>query len=144
MLTFKGIPLTSLKSFNGPVTFGLDELHLLGHGLCKQVLDLIKGNATKKGDLISANAKVQELFADMENSRCGIPASFDGFFRTPHSKYTTSAVDYLTIMTYVLPALFVAEPRTAEAKHAMLSVVKCLQLAQLRSITEQQLNIMDE
>ncbi|SAM04433.1 hypothetical protein [Absidia glauca] len=141
---FKGTPLASLKSFNGPVTFGLDELHLLGHGLCKQVLDLITGITTKKGDLFLTNVKVQGLFADMENSRCGIPASFDGSFRTPHSKYTTRSVDYLALISYVVPALFVAELRTAEAKHALLSVVKFLQLAQLRSITEQQLNIMDE
>ncbi|SAL99654.1 hypothetical protein [Absidia glauca] len=92
---FKGTPLASLKSFNGPVTFVLDGLHLLDHGLCKQVLDLIKGNATKEGDLFLVSAKVKDLFVDIENSRCGVPASFDGSFRTPHSKHTTSAVDYL-------------------------------------------------
>ncbi|SAM02737.1 hypothetical protein [Absidia glauca] len=126
---FKGTPLAKLKSFNGPVTFGLDELHLLGHGLCKEVLAMAK--------------IVKKLFVDMEHSLRSIPTTFDGSFRTPNSKHTTRAVDYLAIVTYAIPALFVNEMVNGEAKHALKSIVKFLQLAQLRSISDQQLDDMD-
>ncbi|ORZ07085.1 hypothetical protein BCR42DRAFT_311861, partial [Absidia repens] len=130
----KPSPLAELTGFVGPTSFGLDEMHMLGLGISRQLLSLLDGGKGSKknhtrGDLYIGEKVAKIFFAMMEDSRSTIPAVFKGSFRQPYSTFTTRAVDYIDIVRYIIPSLFVPAYSNRSAMDALLSLVMIIQIA---------------
>jgi hypothetical protein len=122
-------------------------MHLVGHGLANQLVDLVGGNSLKakhytKCDLFLGQAAATKIFGDMERSRSLIPTAFHGSFRKPHGRHSTRAVDWIDIARYTMPALFVCKLKDPGAKVALLSIVKFIQISLQPTITISQLGKM--
>lgn len=132
-----------------PTSFGLDEMHMLGLGISKQLISLIDGGKRNKkdythGDLYLGERTTNALFIEMENSLPTIPTVFDGSFRPPISTYTTRAVDWLDIIRYIIPSLFIPAYETTIAKDALLALVTIIQIALQSNINDELLRLMEE
>ncbi|SAM02425.1 hypothetical protein [Absidia glauca] len=145
-----------VPGFGGPFFFGLDELHLIGMGLCHHLYKLFKGeydgeNAfkhTRTNTNLWSLSKPKPWWAqfekDLESSRLTIPKhEFHGSFRVPGSRYSVRAVDWIDLVRYVLPALVVPS-LSSDAVTAVMAVVRFVQLTQRKRITEEGLLMMDE
>jgi hypothetical protein len=89
----------------------------------------------------------------MENTRSTIPAVFDGSFRQPISTHTTRAVDWIDIVRYIFPSLFVpayscsacSTPNActcSDTKDALLSLVTILQITLQPTINDEMISLM--
>ncbi|SAL96870.1 hypothetical protein, partial, partial [Absidia glauca] len=109
-----GTDLANLESCTGPYFFGLDELHLFGHGIAHQLFKLFEGhyngpNATSDGPnkLSFSTAELDGLKKTLNDSRPSIPTSLKRSFRLPGGAFTVRAVDWKALMCYVYPSVFV-------------------------------------
>jgi hypothetical protein len=140
--------LAELPGFVGPTSFGLDEMHMLGLGLSKQLMSLINGGKRvnkhySSGTLCLGESKTNQLLIEMENARYTIPSDFEGSFRRPFGKYTTRAVDWLDITRYMIPSLFVPIYSAIIAKDALMAIVTVIQIALQVDITNEMLDLME-
>lgn len=134
--------------FDGPFFFGLDELHLIGMGLCQKFLLLLTGkfNGVKVvvGDLSQSKPWWNTFKSDLHESRKLInKTDFDGSFRYPWSKFTTRAVDWITLVCYVVPTLVVPSIAEENTVTAVMALVRFVQMTQQRKLTERHLDQMD-
>ncbi|SAL94841.1 hypothetical protein, partial, partial [Absidia glauca] len=134
-----------IPGFSGPFFFGLDELHLIGMGLCRQLYLLFRGNHDGENEFkLSKSSKWWKQFeADLEASRPTIPMSeFHGSFRVPWSKYSTRDVDWIDLVRYVFPALVVPSLPPAAASGIMV-ITRFVQLTQRKQITSNDILSME-
>ncbi|SAM03008.1 hypothetical protein [Absidia glauca] len=99
-------PLFSLPSFDAPTIFAIDEMHLIGHGLANQLIDMLEHY---KGE-------------DRYQQR-SLPWPNSSSFRKPFGQNTTRAVDWVDIARSVIPALFTSKFKDPETKTAVISIV---------------------
>jgi hypothetical protein len=124
--------------------FALDEMHMIGHGLCYQLVSLMEGGKRDKKDYTNSDLylgpqETARLFGLMEDSLPNIPTSFDGAFKKPFGKHSTRAVDWIDMTRYVIPALFVPRLVDPLAQTAVLSLISCIQIALQKSISPEDL-----
>jgi hypothetical protein len=134
--------------FDGPFFFALDELHLIGMGLCQHLFGLFAGNfdvaGAQKGPFSLNQSWKTTLGKDLDQARANInQEDFNGSFRFPWSKYTTRAVDWIDLVRFVVPALIIPSLTDYEAQNALLSLVRFVQRTQCRQLTEDDLQHMD-
>ncbi|SAM00094.1 hypothetical protein [Absidia glauca] len=135
-----------IPGFSGPFFFGLDELHLIGMGLCRQLYLLFSGNydGENKFKLSKSSKWWKQFEVDLEASRPTIPMSeFPGSFRVPWSKYSTRAVDWIDLVRYVFPALVVPSLPPVAAS-GIMAIIRFVQLTQRKQITNNDVRMMDE
>jgi hypothetical protein len=124
-----GCIFTILPTFDDAFTMGLDELHLICEGVCKQFYYLIMARKNcKKGVYHSlqegvnggfeydentytfnlTSAQLEEAAKKMENSRCTISASFEGRWEgITRSIVLARGIDFLDWMLYAVPSIIV-------------------------------------
>ncbi|SAM01866.1 hypothetical protein [Absidia glauca] len=135
-----------IPGFSGPFFFGLDELHLIGMGLCKQLYLLFRDNYDGENEFKLSKSLTwwKQFEVDLEASRPTIPMSeFHGSFRVPWSKYSTRAVDWIDLVRYVFPALVVPSLPPVAASGVM-AIIRFVQLTQRKQITSNDIRMMDE
>lgn len=127
--------------------FGLDELHLVGHGICKQLHKLLSGdydvdNSTEKLSLSAATWG--QISMDLTNSsNTIIHQDFDCALRLPSARRSHRSVDWLGLIMYVYPCLVI--PRLPEeSASVVMGMVKFIQQTQQFNITSSDLDDMDE
>jgi hypothetical protein len=114
---------------------------MIGQGVAREVISLINGRKGKKmaydkGDLYLGGNSTKRLFAEMEQSCYTIPSIFHGSFKQPFGTHTTRAVDWLDIIRYVIPTLFVPSYKDSCTKDALLAITTVVQIALQTDITD--------
>jgi hypothetical protein len=138
-IAFSSVAL--LPTFTGPAFFGLDEMHLIAHGMAKHVIRLftpIRTNMYVLDQDFASNypfdigrmlAKAGE---DMKASQSSIPRThFDGVWEDI-LKRSGRAVDRLDFVLYVVPTLVIPRMNSARtarrAKTIMNQLIKACHL----------------
>jgi hypothetical protein len=128
--------------------FGLDEMHLFGHGISYQLVCLMKGSLHGKkvyldGGFYLGEGLMGNLFKTMAGSIHPIPPTFDGSFSIPFGKSTTRAVDWIDIARFAIPVLMVPRLPDDQAKMAVLDLVTFMQISLKKEIDSTQLGEME-
>ncbi|CAO3601492.1 unnamed protein product [Absidia cylindrospora] len=89
------------------------------------------------------SSSAARLFIDMENSLPTIPTTFDGSFRSPFGRHTSRAVDYIDLVLYVIPAIFVRHFKNLQTRVSVLSIVHFMQIALQWSVSRPQQEQME-
>jgi hypothetical protein len=89
---------------------------------------LFDANNATKAPFTLSNGWRARLTQDLDHSRKWIDKQdFDGSFRTPKSKYTTRAVDWIALVCYAVPSLIVPTIQDDEAVAALMAIVRFVQ-----------------
>jgi hypothetical protein len=142
--------VASLQTFSGPHFFGLDEMHLLGHGLAKVIFNLcqpisknIYANARDTYrhnttpdypfSLDDHNTKynITKIGKDMLSSKPDIPLSFfHGNWDNIEQHQSARAVDWMDFLLFVVPTHIIPSLHHPEAreklKNLIISIHLCL------------------
>ncbi|KAG1436752.1 hypothetical protein G6F56_013422 [Rhizopus delemar] len=109
-----------LPSFSGVSFFGLDEMHLIAHGIGKHVYELIIANIKGSSNIFYTDEnkrqkkdsytfhftaeEIKKMGEALEQSRSTIPTSFQGSWDNIFAKIDgTRAVDWLDFLLHVVP-----------------------------------------
>jgi hypothetical protein len=127
--------------------FGLDELHLIGLGLCKKLYGLLVGNYDVDGceTPISLTKKTwKNVEKDLELAKKNIQYQGLGYaFRLPETQQNHRAVDMIGLIIHIFPALVV--PRLPfDTAYAVMNRVMFVQLSQKWQLDDLDLEFMDE
>ncbi|KAI8098863.1 uncharacterized protein BX664DRAFT_254329, partial [Halteromyces radiatus] len=129
--------VTFLNTFEGPSFFGLEEMHLLGHGLTKQLKDLfgspnvnemipdrnVAGGAWKTFPFFLDGIKLVNVGEAMLSSRCNIPSEVFGGNWDDIFARKGRAVDWMDFLLFVVPTLILPhmlDKKAQEVMHDML------------------------
>ncbi|KAI8335340.1 hypothetical protein BC941DRAFT_326308, partial [Chlamydoabsidia padenii] len=140
-------PFTNLTTFTGPSFWGLDEMHLFGHGHGKLVYNMMNGDFDDQQSIFKLGngvtmAKVGQAMVD---SRSNIPSSFSGNWtdiKKHHSYFR--AVDWLDFLLYVFPTLVIPNIINNEAREACKHLATGLLLASKWSIKKDDLTLISK
>lgn len=147
----------NLLSFSGPAFFGLDEMHLLGHGLGKTMYDLITISLGKSynssSKLVPGNPAMSPFYIDkkdlvkigrlIEASKVNVPVSFNSKWVDPiKNSGGNRAVDYINFLLYQLPAYFVSYLSNKTTQETVINLVKACQLCMKWSISSEDLKVI--
>ncbi|OAD71018.1 hypothetical protein PHYBLDRAFT_148233 [Phycomyces blakesleeanus NRRL 1555(-)] len=133
-----------LPTFTGSSFYGLDEMHLIGHGIGKLVHKLIvlSNTTTSTNNYYPRTADGSLLLKDrytfslqkkdvlsagqcIELSRSKIPVSFQGSWDNLMLKTEgTRAIDYIDLLLYVVPTLLVPLFTKVATQKALLALVR--------------------
>ncbi|KAI8969555.1 hypothetical protein BDB01DRAFT_732242 [Pilobolus umbonatus] len=144
-----------LPTFNGSSFFGLDEMHLLGQGMGRFLVELIvEVNKSPRNSHILHGVKDgasnmdgytfkvdhQKLAAAgkmIEESRRKIPVSFQGSWDNLISRTSGArAIDFLDFLLYVVPTLIVPLFEDKNVRLALLKLVRGCAIALQWELTE--------
>ncbi|SAL96241.1 hypothetical protein, partial, partial [Absidia glauca] len=138
--------VASLNTFSGPHFFGLDEMHMIGHGLAKMLFTLFQ--PVKKNDMSNDRDKrrynttfdypfslddleIKSVGNDMLLSRPNIPLSFfHGNWDNIEKHQSARAVDWMDFLLFVVPTLVIPSVHLSIAREKLnnliISVHLCL------------------
>ncbi|SAM06220.1 hypothetical protein [Absidia glauca] len=140
---------TEMESFFGPEFWGLDEMHLLGHGQSKLLYGMLEQKYNHVGCVVELapfklinGATLPKIGAAMERSRPFIPSDFSENWSDIHKHHGNyRAVDWYDFLLYVIPTLVTPNLNEASA-FALNSLVQGLTIAASWAVRPQELPLM--
>jgi hypothetical protein len=141
---------TNMETFLGPEFWGLDEMHLLGHGQSK----LLYGMLDHKYDHVDCAREFGPFnFCDgvtlasiglaMEKSKQYIPSVFSGNWsnvKNHHGNYR--AVDWFDFLLFVVPTLIIPNLRNQASAYAVNCLVQGISIAASWAVRSNELPMM--
>ncbi|SAM06215.1 hypothetical protein [Absidia glauca] len=128
---------TDMESFLGPEFWGLDEMHLLGHGQSKLIYGMLDqkynhvGCAMKLAPFnFGPNVTLAKIGVAMEKSRPFVPSVFSGN-RSDVSKHHGNyrAVDWYDFLLFVAPTLVTPYLHDQASAYAVNCLVQGISIA---------------
>ncbi|SAM05325.1 hypothetical protein [Absidia glauca] len=130
---------TDMESFLGPEFWGLDEMHLLGHGQSK----LIYGMLDQKYNHVGCAVELANMGAAMEKSRPFIPSVFSGNWSDIHKHHGNyRAVDWYDFLLFVIPTQVTPHLQNEASAFALNSLVQGLTIAASWAVRSRELPLM--
>ncbi|SAM09683.1 hypothetical protein [Absidia glauca] len=129
-----------LPTFTGPHFFGLDEMHMIGHGLSKMLLALFQPSQSNPMVVDGDNRRNYPFFLgplmmssvgqDMLCSQPDIPESFFNGIWDDIDKYPGSAraVDWMDFLLFAVPTLIVPSLHHSDARQVINNLIKSIHL----------------
>ncbi|KAJ1912845.1 hypothetical protein H4219_005447, partial [Mycoemilia scoparia] len=136
---------TDLTLFSGPQFFGLEELHLFGHGVARTLWKIFKGEFGNTNRMRLANNQISIISKSMKKSRAQIPTTFYGIEKDIeiHSGYFRG-VDWLDFLIYIVPSLVLEFLSDDLDKRAIAHLVKGCSLALKWEISKPEIEEMEK
>ncbi|SAM00093.1 hypothetical protein [Absidia glauca] len=146
LLGIRASAVASLPTFTGVHFFGLDEMHLLGHGLAKMLFALVLPVKTNKMasrqdkafpdvpanyPFCSANTNLlQNVGKDMLSSKPDIPLSFfNGNWDNIEQHQSARAVDWMDFLLFVVPTLIIPSLYHPKAREKLKNLIISIHLS---------------
>ncbi|OAD67114.1 hypothetical protein PHYBLDRAFT_67249 [Phycomyces blakesleeanus NRRL 1555(-)] len=121
-----------LPTLTSPTFFGLDEMHLLGHGIGKQLYKAFGG-------------KLNQIDRSITKSRADISAIFTGSWQLlEETTGRQKAVHWLDFLLSVVLTVVVKNFVLAKTRNVVQDLVKTCAIAQQWKVAEREINIMEE
>lgn len=156
-----GVPslITSIPTFTGTPFFLCDEMHLIARGIGILSYNLVSPAENTKfkslstiehqkpytfdfDDHIQRSTIMDIISNEINQTRLHIPTTFQGSWDS--LKGFNRAVDWLDYLLYVVPTLIVPRLKYKEAQNAFMDLVNGCSIALQWSISEAELNKMDQ
>ncbi|KAF7720912.1 hypothetical protein EC973_005780, partial [Apophysomyces ossiformis] len=147
------VPFAHLRSFTGSLFFGLDEMHLLGHGLARLLWNLLLNDKQKFGDntiteqypfKLKRGVTLRMIGDAVQSSRQYMPTAFQSKWNniaTDSGHYR--AVDWLDFLLYVVPTIVVDSLELDETRFAVLKLILACQISLQWEITAADLSTVE-
>ncbi|SAM09806.1 hypothetical protein [Absidia glauca] len=137
-------PLVPLCTFTGPMFFALEELHLIGHGICKHLYRLFIGRYDVKGATMkySLGSGAWNVVANDLSSNSIDYKAFENVFRLPAKQRSHRAVDWIGLLSFIFPALIISRMHM-DCIDPTIAIITFIQYTQQHELTYDDLDIMD-
>ena len=147
-----GVPslITSLETFSGVSFFGMDEMHLLSHGVGRLVFEILNPafNGIFKPDNASnytfelARVSNFRVFGQyIKESRETVPPSFEGAWNENFGAYR--AVDWQDFLLVAVPLIVGPRIQKRSAFNAIMNLVNGCSRALSKELTEEDVEKLD-
>ncbi|CDH61438.1 predicted protein [Lichtheimia corymbifera JMRC:FSU:9682] len=126
-------PFATLPSFHGYTFFPMDIMHLLGHGIAKQLWNMMQGTYGKNNNPLylspaTRNTISQQFIASHQHQTT--PSSFSGscgYIKTKSEYFR--AVDWIHFARFLLPTVVLEHVSDPEAVNALHHLVNIFEIA---------------
>ncbi|KAG0177303.1 hypothetical protein DFQ28_004336, partial [Apophysomyces sp. BC1034] len=145
------VPFGTLASFTGVPFFGLDEMHLLGHGLGRMLWSFLVNEKEKFGSQsddypfsLKKGITLRNIGETVEKARQTIPTSFQGkWSNTATNTGHYRAVDWLDFLLYAVPTIVAENLVHDDTRTAIRNLVIACQISLQWECTDKEIKIIE-